>query len=329
MGEQDRHGVAIVGLGTVGRRFVEQFDKHAGFTLVGGFDTNAAARATANADFGIEVFDNANELIQNDAVDIVYIATPPLYHEQYVDQVQAAGKAIFCEKPLGVDNADTAAMVERVEQSGTPAAVNFVFGAAPSAVAMVERVTGGECGHVVGADLRLHFCRWPRDWQAGATWLRDRDQGGWAREVVSHYIFLIHRLFGPSTIVQSHVGYPEDGTSEQSLHAVLNCGDTTVRLTGTSDAAGADEVEFTVRGSERSFRLTNWYQLASAASDGPWTPVLAENEIAPPAAYAAQLGQVAALTAGSPTTLSTFAEAFAVQQCVEALLGNGAETGAL
>lgn len=324
MREEGRHGVAIVGLGTVGRRFVEQFGNHAGFTLIGGFDVSAEARAAAVADFGIEVFEDAGALIGSTDVDVVYIATPPLYHEQYVDEVQAAGKAIFCEKPLGVDNADTAAMVGRVEDSGARAAVNFVFGAAPSAVEMIEQVTAGNCGEVLGADLRLHFCRWPRDWQAGATWLRDRDQGGWIREVVSHYIFLIHRLFGPSTIVQSHVGFPADGTSEQSLLAVLGCDGVTVRLAGSSDAAGADEVEFTVRGSKRSFRLTNWYQLASADSDGSWTPVLAEDAIAPPAAYAAQLGQVAALTEGSPTTLSTFAEAFAVQQCVEALLDHGA-----
>lgn len=320
MADDGKHGVAIVGLGTVGRRFVEQFGNHDGFTLVGGFDVDANARSSASRDFGIEVFDDAGGLINSPAVDVVYIATPPLYHEQYVDQVQAAGKAIFCEKPLGVDNDGTAAMVGRVEQAGARAAVNFVFGAAPSAVEMVNQVTSGNCGHVLGADLRLHFCRWPRDWQAGAGWLRDRDQGGWVREVVSHYVFLIHRLFGPSTIVHRHVGYPDDGTSEQSLMAVLDCGGTTIRLTGTSDAAGADEVEFTVRGSSTSFRLTNWYQLSAAESDGPWTAVLPEDAIAPPAAYAAQLGQVAAMTAGSANTLSTFAEAFAVQQCVEALL---------
>jgi len=311
-------GVAIIGLGTVGRRFVEQFQNHEGFELVGGFDVTESARQAAHSDFGIEVTDQAADLIADPAVDVVYIATPPLFHEQYVDMTQAAGKAIFCEKPLGVDNADTLAMVERV--GADRAAVNFVFGAAPSAVEMVRQVSGGACGQVLSADLRLHFCRWPRDWQAAATWLRDRDQGGWVREVVSHYVFLIHRLFGPAAIVHSHVDYPSDGTSEQGLSAVLNCNGTTVRLTGTSDSSGADEVEFTVRGSDRSFRLTNWYQLTSAAGDDPWEPVLPDDAIAPPAAYAAQLGQVAAMVQGDTNTLSTFAEAYAVQELVEELL---------
>lgn len=315
-----KHGVAIIGLGTVGRRYVEQFINHDGFDLVGGFDVGAPASDAAAADFGVTIFEDAEVLINNPAVTVVYIAVPPLYHELYVDQTLAAGKAIFCEKPLGVDHDDTEAMVGRVNSADDRSAVNFVFGAAPSAVEMVSQVRSGACGTVLGADLRLHFCRWPRDWQAAATWLRDRDQGGWAREVVSHYVFLINRLFGPATIEQSHVGYPDDGTSEQSLTAVLRCGDIPIRLVGTSDAAGADEVEFTVRGTERSFRLTNWYQLSSAASDGPWEAVLSDEAVAPPAAYAAQLGEVAQLVAGNPHSLATFDEAFAVQQLVEALL---------
>ena len=274
-------------------------------------------------DSQIAVFDDPATLIEDASVDMVYIATPPLFHESFVDQVQAAGKAIFCEKPLGVDNAATKAMVDRVEAGDAKAAVNFVFGAAPSAVELVRQVASGACGQVVGADLRLHFEHWPRAWQAGATWLRDRDQGGWVREVVSHYVFLIQRLFGDIAIDQVHVGYPNDGSSEQSLHAVLDCGGVPVRLTGTSDAAGADEVEFTVRGTERSFRLANWYLLSSASTDGAWEPVLDEAAVAAPVSYATQLGQVAAMVRGEENTLATFAESFAVQELVEALLAQG------
>jgi len=321
MGDGAVVGVGIVGLGTVGRRFIEQFDRHDAFALIGGFDVSVDARTAAADGFGLQLFESASELINDAAIDMVYIATPPLHHEIYVDEVLAADKAIFCEKPLGVDNADTGAMVDRVGDAR--AAVNFVFGAAPSAVEMITQVASGACGRVTGADLRLHFCRWPRDWQAGAGWLRDRDQGGWVREVVSHYVFLIHRLFGPAEIEHSFVGYPNDGSSEQLLDAVLSCNGVPIRLSGTSDAAGADEVEFTVRGADRSFRLTNWYQITSAVSDGPWEPSLPDNAISGPAAYTAQLGEVARMAQGEPHRLATFSEAFAVQELVEALLVPG------
>ena len=56
-----------------------------------GFDVGEQARTAAAADFGMRVTASAEELITDPNVHVVYIATPPLYHEVYVDQVQAAG----------------------------------------------------------------------------------------------------------------------------------------------------------------------------------------------------------------------------------------------
>jgi len=314
------HGVAIIGLGTVGRRFIEQFNLHESFRVIGGFDANATAASAAAADFGLTVVDDAQALIEDPAVDMVYIAVPPLHHEFYVDATQAAGKVIFCEKPLGVDDAASAAMVERVAQSGIPAAVNFVFGAAPASVELKRLLDDGACGEIVGADLRVHFERWPRDWQAGATWLRDQDQGGWVREVVSHYVFLTQRLFGYPEHEHHTVRWPGDGTSEISLVSTSHFGSVPVTMVGSSDAAGADEVQFTVRGTERSFRLTNWYQLTSAAEGAEWKPVLTDEQVSGPAAYAAQLGQLSRLCRGESNSLATLPEALAVQSFVEMLV---------
>jgi predicted dehydrogenase len=320
------HGMAIIGLGTVGLRYVEQYQLHDGFELIGGFDVSDAACDEAADRFGIPIAGNAEALITDPGVDAVYVAVPPLYHEHYVDLVIDAGKALLCEKPLGVDDAESAGMVERVEASGIPAAVNYVFGAAPSAVALVDGVQNGP-GQIHGVDLRVHFEQWPRAWQAKAAWLRDRDQGGWTREVVSHYVFLLLRLLGSPTIEHCSAWYPPDGTSEQRLAATLRCGDTPVLLVGSSDSAGADEVEFTVRGSERSWRLTNWYQYATADRGVEWTPGLSPEASSGPAAFAAQLDQLSRLIRGEDNTLATFAEALEVQRIVEGLLERSTDGG--
>ncbi len=314
-----QHGVAVIGLGTVGLRYVEQFQLHDEFTVVGGFDASPAAAAAATERFGIDVGSSAEALIADDRVDVVYVAVPPVHHAAYVEQVVDAGKALLCEKPLGVDDAESVSMVERVAGADRGAAVNFVFGAAPASVALLDdvRATGTT---VVGVDLRVHFERWPRPWQAGATWLRDRDQGGWTREVVSHFVFLARRLLGPLAIERSSVGFPDDGSSERWLTAELRGGGVPFRIGGSSDTAGPDEVELTVRGVDRSWRLTNWYGYAVADHGAPWTPGLDDDAASGPAAYAAQLAGLAALVEGRPNTLATFAEALEVQRIVEALL---------
>lgn len=313
----EQHGVAVVGLGTVGLRYVEQFQLDDRFVVVGGFDSTHTASETARQRLGIEISATAQELIADPRVDVVYVAVPPVHHGFYVDQVVAAGAALLCEKPLGVDEAESAAMVDRV--AGTAAAVNFVFGAAPAAIALLDDVRASGTS-LLGVDLRVHFERWPRPWQAGAGWLRDRDQGGWTREVVSHFVFLAQRLLGPLTIERSSVRFPDDGTSERWLAAELSGGGVPMRIAGSSDAAGADEVELTVRGADRSWRLTNWYGYAVADAGEPWRPGLDAETASGPAAYAAQLGQLAALVEGRPHTLATFSEALDVQRVVEALV---------
>ncbi len=328
------YGVGIIGLGAVGRRFVEQYQGHDGFELVAAWDVADGARDAAQADFGAPVVDSADAVIGHDDVDMVYIAVPPLFHETYVDAVLAAGKTIFCEKPLGVDDAQSAAMTARVADAGARAAVNFVFASAPSATALGELVASGAAGEVVGAELRLHFAEWPRPFQADAHWLRDRDQGGWTREVVSHFVFLAERLFGPGTLRSASAWFPPDGTSEQALAAVVDFAEMgseaspdgiQLRIVGSSDSGGADEVEFIVWGSERSFRISNWYQLTATEPDGSWVAVEAAGvaggpAVAGPAAYAAQLAQVANLCAGDEHILATFEEALRVQVLVEAMV---------
>lgn len=52
--------------------------------------------------------------------DIIDICTPTSHHREYVEMAAAAGRAIFCEKPLSRTLADCDAIVETVEKSGVP-----------------------------------------------------------------------------------------------------------------------------------------------------------------------------------------------------------------
>ncbi|MEM7286626.1 MAG: Gfo/Idh/MocA family oxidoreductase, partial [Actinomycetota bacterium] len=199
------HRVGIIGLGTVGSRFVEQFGSHDAFDLVAAWDHDAAA--CADHEDRVTIVASAEDVVA--ASELVYIAVPPLFHATYVEACVGAGRAIFCEKPLGIDVAESRRLVEAVEGSERPAAVNFVFGAAPSARRLLDEIAGGAIGDIVRADLRFHFCEWPRAWHARAQWLTRRDQGGWVREVASHFVFLAERLLGPLSLSDAVVGYPD------------------------------------------------------------------------------------------------------------------------
>ena len=252
--EVGKHRVGIIGLGTVGSRFVEQFGLHEQFQLVAAWDPDPAACALhAEA---VDIAPDAATVI--DTADVVYVAVPPLFHREYVEACLAAGTAVFCEKPLGIDVDESRELVAAVEASGLPAGVNFVFSGAPSARALESLAAEGELGAPRSAELRLHFGEWPRAWHAKAQWLKLRDQGGWVREVVSHFLFVAARVLGPLRLVSSQLTYPdgpEGVASEADGVARFDAGGTPLLMLGTSEGGGGDVVDLTIRGRDGAARI--------------------------------------------------------------------------
>ena len=313
------HRVGIIGLGTVGARFVEQFNLHERFELSACWDASSDARERFSTTE--HVVETAEDVISN--CDVVYIAVPPAAHATYVEQAVAAGCAIFCEKPLGVDIAESEHILRVVESSGLPSAINYVFGSAPSAVELGRRVTNGELGDIVSAEFMMHLTEWPRAWQAAATWLAEAAEGGWIREVGSHYVFLAQRLFGEVTLEHCIVRRPEAHLAENLVTARLTTPPTPVTMHCESGSAGNDSLMFTVRGSQQSMRIVDWYNVEATDADGNWAPVTIEaTPSAPWAAYRAQLDGLSAMLDGQPHHLPTFAEALGVQRVIEGILSN-------
>ncbi len=313
--------VAIIGLGVIGRRMVTNMTAHEGFEVIGAWDIDAAVRAAAAAEFpGLAIADDADEIIAGSTTDLVYIGVPPLAHKEYALAAIAAGKAVFCEKPLGIDIAESRDLVARMEASGLPQAVNFVYGSAAGGEGIRERLEAGALGGVIGVDIRLHFAKWPRGWQENAAWLSRRDQGGFVREVLSHAVYLSERLFGPARLEWGHVRYPEGaGAAETHVLAQLDCGGVPVSIAGSVGGAGPDLIDYAVWGTAASCRLYDWYKLAQS-DGGPWRDCFDPADNLALAAYMAQLDGLADMLAGRPHRLPDFRAALSVQETIEALL---------
>src|SRR5690349_9980594 len=50
-------------------------------------------------------YSNAQQLIDDPEVNAIYIATPPLQHEEYTIKALAAGKPVYVEKPMSLNAA--------------------------------------------------------------------------------------------------------------------------------------------------------------------------------------------------------------------------------
>jgi predicted dehydrogenase len=316
--------IAFIGLGVMGHRMLTNMRAHGGFSLVGGWDPSPVARERTKAAFpDLALVESPGRVIEDPRTQVVYIACPPAAHKAHAMAAIAAGKAVFCEKPLGVDLAESRALVEAVERSGTPNAINFPFADAQAANAIARALGEGASGEVAGADVRLHFSQWPRDWQANAAWLAERAEGGFVREVFSHFVYLIERLFGPARLEHASVLYPADPElCETQFLARLNCAGVRVSAAGGSGGVGPDRVEFTLWGSKRSYRLWDWNRLRSSEG-GPWRDELTHLADPRQDGYRRMLDNFRAFLAGEAHTMPSFRDALSVQEIVEEILRAG------
>lgn len=123
---------AIIGLGIMGRRMAEHMSLNPGYELSGLWDPNPEACEAAKSLLpNVPIMATPEEAISG--AELVYLACPPEPRKAYALVAANAGKAVFLEKPLGIDIAESEALVAHLEACGVPAAVNFTqaAGAAP------------------------------------------------------------------------------------------------------------------------------------------------------------------------------------------------------
>ena len=259
-----------------------------------------------------------------EASDCLYIASPPATHLGHFRRTLERGRAAFCEKPLAIDVAEARRLVEEAQAQGARAAVNFPFASSFAVDQIRAWIADGAVGEPRALRIEVAFARWPRAWQAGAaSWLDGRAQGGFTREVVSHFLFLSRRLFGPLELRRAAVEYPGGDRSERGIEAVLTAGAVPVRLSGGVGGTTKDDHNLWIlEGSAGAVRIRDWAVPERLQADGAWAEPdgsLTADQ-ARPLVLARQLDKVAAMTRGEPHDLATLREALEVQEAVEAML---------
>jgi predicted dehydrogenase len=321
--------LGILGAGIMGERLLRAALEHASdsVTISGIWDPAEAAMARITAALPVPPAENAAQVVAG--CDCLYIASPPATHLAHMQAALAAGKAIFCEKPLAVDVAAARQFVAAAAAAGKPAAVNFPMASAFAVETLQAWIAEGAVGTPRTLDIEVAFKTWPRPWQHdAASWLDRPEQGGFTREVVSHFLFLTLRLAGPFALGKRFAAFPEAGHSERAIRAQLMVGRLPITLTGTVGTTAKDDHNtWTLQGSAGAIRLRDWSNAERLGPDGTWQPApnTLPHETMRPLVLRRQLESVAAMTRGAAHPLATLTEALAVQEAVEAILAPGRE----
>ena len=311
--------IGIIGAGIMGERMLHAALEQASdlVRVTGIWDPSAEALARIG---GLAPHaESAAALIAG--AQCVYVASPPASHLDHALAARAANKAVVCEKPLAVDVALGQDFVEAVGVGRV--AVNFVLASSPAVATLKEWLDKGLVGRQLRLGIEVGFASWPRPWQRDAAgWLDLPAQGGFTREVVSHFLFLTRRLCGAMALEAGQARFDVPGASERAIAARLTAADLPVTLTGgVGTTLKDDHNTWTLWGERGAVRLRDW-SIAERLVDGVWEPDPAAmpNERMRPLVLRRQLEGVERMTRGETHHLATVQEAFEVQTVVEAIL---------
>ncbi|MCY3884213.1 MAG: aldo/keto reductase [Gammaproteobacteria bacterium] len=128
-----------------------QQSKTGKLVAVGSRSTDSAI-AFASRYNDVTAYSSYNELISATDVDAIYVATPHPQHAEWTIRSVNAGKAVLCEKPMGISHAEVMAMVHAAKSNDTFLMEAFMYRLHPQIKNVLELVRS----HAIGIVRHIH-----------------------------------------------------------------------------------------------------------------------------------------------------------------------------
>ena len=143
-----------------------------------------------------------HELIDRDDVDVVDITAPNALHQEIAEAAAAAGKHIFCEKPVGISPEATAAIERAGRHAGIISGCGYNYRWAPLVQYARQLIADGTLGEITNYRGRF-FSMYGSDPLNPLSWRYRVEEGGYgaSTDLLSHSVDLAHMLLGPITRV--------------------------------------------------------------------------------------------------------------------------------
>jgi predicted dehydrogenase len=162
-------------------------------------DESAARTEAAKNRFGFaEATQDWRTVLSHPDVEAVSIATPNNLHLEIVQAAAAAGKHIWCEKPVGRGPAETLAAAQAATTAGVRSLVGYNYRWAPLVQYARARIAAGDVGRLTHYRGRF-LTGYASDPRGVLSWRFERDYAGWGTlgDLMSHTADMALMLAGP------------------------------------------------------------------------------------------------------------------------------------
>jgi predicted dehydrogenase len=231
-------GIGVIGMGWMGlvhsrayRTIVDRFHESGirARLVVCADDVEDRARE-AHERLGFEKWTtNWKEVVAHPEVQVVNVTSPNHMHLEMIRGAVAAGKHVFCEKPVGRNGAETAAIAELARQAGVLSWVGYNYRWVPVVQYARELIASGKLGSLTHYRGRF-LVDYGSNPDGVLSWRFRRELAGYGTlgDLMSHVVDLAHMLAGPMQRVVSNrktfIASRPVATPGQGTHFAVNPG---------------------------------------------------------------------------------------------------------
>lgn len=205
---------AIAGLGWWGKHMVRRMADSDELRIVAAIETNPAHQSFA-AEHGLRFSTDFAQSLKDPDIDAVILCTPHSMHTEQVLAVAAAGKHVFCEKPLALKRSDAERSVRACREAGVVLGIGHERRFEPAIGEVRRFIRDGALGTIMHVEAHFSHDKLANvgegDWRASP---KDAPAAGMTAMGI-HLTDLFIDLMGPISevyaVTTSRVAYKETG----------------------------------------------------------------------------------------------------------------------
>jgi predicted dehydrogenase len=195
-------GIALIGMGWWGQKMLNVLQgAPADIRVVRAVELNLETVKAVCAAKGVALSADYADALNDPTVEAVVLATPHSLHEVQIKAAVAAGKHVFCEKPLALTKAGAEKAVALCRDAGLVLGMGHERRWEPPIAAMLARADAGELGRIHQVEANMSHDKFlaldRNNWRLKA----DQAPAGGMTATGIHLLDLSVRLLGPAESV--------------------------------------------------------------------------------------------------------------------------------
>ncbi len=189
---------AVLGIGGMGETHVKAAQASPWVDRVIGYEPLPERAALRGRELGIPATHDLASILRDPSIQIITIASTNATHCELTCQALRAGKAVLCEKPMGVSLAEARQMCDTARETGSFLQIGFELHYSTLYQTVKKWIAAG----LIGRPLNSHCDYWCSEFHLRDSW-RSKSKDGLIGEKLCHYLDLPRWWFG-QPVVEIH-----------------------------------------------------------------------------------------------------------------------------